>query len=281
MKKLLLASVALSTIASAAVAADLPYRRAAPAPAFVAVPVFTWTGFYVGVNAGYAFSDDRTTTTGNNGSPAGPGTLFNTLNDIRRNSVKQERDGFTGGGQIGYNYQIGSWVLGLEADIAYTDLQSTTTVFGSRPAGAGFAASTYRTEMDYLGTVRGRIGYAMDRVMIYGTGGLAYGDVKNNQLFYAPGTGTGVLQFAGNRSEIMTGYAVGGGVEYAIPVSTFSLFNSAVTVKAEALYYDLGKQSVVTPGVAPAGNPLTSYTSRSENTGVIVRAGLNFKFNSF
>src|SRR3978361_1619505 len=109
MKKLLLSSVALLGLTAGAFAADLPSRRVAPAP-YVAVPVFTWTGFYVGVNAGYGFSDnDR-----NNGSYYGAGTTYYG-ND-------SSRDGFVGGGQIGYNYQIGNFVIGIEADAQYADL---------------------------------------------------------------------------------------------------------------------------------------------------------------
>ena len=279
MKKLILASSALAALAStAALAADLPIRRAPPP--YVAVPVFTWTGFYVGANAGYIFGDDSTiTTTGNNGPVTGPGALFNTTNNIRVNSVRLNPEGFTGGGQIGYNYQFGSFVLGLEADAAYTDYKQTGTFFGSRPAAAGFAASTFTTDLGFLGTVRGRVGYAFDRLLVYGTGGFAYGTVENSALFYTPGTGTSVLQFAGNRSKIETGYAAGGGVEYAL--AGFNFFgSSAVTVKAEALYYDLGRQSVLIQNTPPT-LPRTSYTSQFETSGIIARAGLNFKFNSF
>lgn len=286
-KLVLLSTASLALMAGAATAADLPSRRPAPAP-YAAVPVFTWTGIYFGVNAGYAFNDQSgITTRGNNGLPTGPGTLFNTNANIRRNAVNLETDGFSGGGQIGYNYQFGNIVLGIEADAAYTDMRRTSTVFGATPAAAGFAASTYRTELSYLGTVRGRLGYAFDRMMVYGTGGFAYGDVENTQLFFAPGTGTNVLQFSGRRSQMETGYVVGGGVEYAIPTETFSLFSNAVTIKAEALYYDLGKQTLLVNGVVPApiaGSGVTtgtSYTSRSETNGVIARAGLNFKFNGF
>ena len=286
-KRLLLASTAIAALGSAALAADLPSRRVAPAP-FVAVPAFTWSGLYVGVNAGYIFGDDnRITTVGNNGPVAGPGTLFNSLNNIRVNSVRLNPEGFTGGGQIGYNLQFGGIVVGVEADAAYTDYRQTGTFFGTTPAAAGFAASTFRTDLGFLGTVRGRVGYAFDRFLVYGTGGLAYGDVDHTALFYAPGTGVGVLQFAGRRTGVETGYAVGGGVEYALP-TTFSLFGSnAVTLKAEGLYYDLGRRNVLVPGVVAAAIPGsgvtvgTSYTSRYETNGVIARAGINFKFGTF
>ena len=274
MKKLaLLSTASLAMMAGAAMAADLPARRAPPP--FVAVPVFTWTGFYAGINAGYAFSDDgRIRTFGNN-----PGTALNVAVNARPQSFRLDREGFTGGGQIGYNYQIGMFVVGLEADAAYTDFGRTRSFQAANAP--GFPISTFRSDMDFLGTVRGRVGVALDRFMVYGTGGFAYGDVQHSANFFgaiaaAPGNGT--LTFAGGRSRIETGYAVGGGVEYAFP--SFAVLGLATTVKAEYLYFDLGRRSVVVAGqtAATAG---TSYTSRFSNDGHIVRAGLNLKFNLF
>src|SRR5918994_232195 len=109
MKKFLLSATALVALPAAAAAADLPVRTAPPAP-IVAAPLFTWTGFYAGVNAGWGWrnSDRETVVIGG----AVPGTLFFPDNGD---------GGFTGGGQIGYNYQIGSFVIGLETDIQWAD----------------------------------------------------------------------------------------------------------------------------------------------------------------
>lgn len=282
MKKLILLSTAsLAMMAGAAIGADLPSRRA-PVP-FVAVPVFTWTGFYIGGNAGYIFADEgRVNTFGNNGPvlPGGASTIGNVASGARPGFTRVEPDGFTGGGQIGYNYQIGSIVVGVEADAAYTDFNRTTRVIGTTGA-----ASDFRTDMAFLGTVRGRLGYAFDRFMVYGTGGFAYGDVQNTANFFATPAagGLGVTQFAGGRGRIETGYTAGGGFEYAIP-TTFTLFGSnAVTFKAEALYYDLGRSSIIVgdTGLAPAATRGQSYTSRFDNSGVVARAGINFKFGTF
>lgn len=275
----LLGTSALVAFATVAVAADLPSRRA-PAP-YAAVPVFTWTGFYIGGNAGYAFSDSgRISTSGNNGPVGGPSTIFNVATGARPGSTRLDPEGFTGGGQIGYNLQFGSVVIGLEADAAYTDLAQTRGFVGTTGA-----VSQFRSDLGFLGTVRGRLGYAFDRIMVYGTGGLAYGDLQQSATFFATPAagGTGVVQFLGGRSSIETGWTAGGGVEYAIP-TTFSLFNSnAVTLKAEALYYDLGRQSVIVgdTGLAPAATRGQSYTSRFDTNGVIARAGINFKFGTF
>jgi outer membrane immunogenic protein len=120
MKKLLLSTVALVGLATSAMAADLPARRTvAPAP-FVAVPVFTWTGFYVGVNAGYGFSDS------NDDAVFVPqGTFLHPVRHLAPASCRtagNENDGFVGGAQIGYNLQFGAFVVGVEADIQYADL---------------------------------------------------------------------------------------------------------------------------------------------------------------
>ncbi|WP_243371184.1 outer membrane protein [Microvirga solisilvae] len=168
MKKILLASVALLGFAGVASAADLPARVAPQAPIIAAAPIFTWTGFYAGVNAGFAFngSDD-------DGIVFGTDTIFGDSDD----------DGsFVGGGQIGYNYQMGSFVLGVEGDLQWADFGSTTYVF---PTGTVTVDSD-----DWFGTVRARAGVAFDRALIYATGGWAFTDNRN-------------------------GWVVGGGLEYA------------------------------------------------------------------
>ena len=264
MKKILLATVALSALAGSALAADLPYRSAPPvaAPAFVAVPVFTWSGFYAGVNAGYGFSgESNATTTGYNDTAVGWISSGQTAS-----GAKLDRNGFVGGGQIGYNYQMGNLVLGLETDIQGTDLTKKVVWNDLRGNYAGYRAST-----TYLGTVRGRLGYAMDRWMIYATGGLAYGNVK---LGHVDGDSFGPIA-SGNRSGTDAGFTVGAGVEYALPA--FNWGGSAATVKLEYLYYDLGKRSVVSTDAF--GTPY--YKTNFNNDGHIVRAGLNWKFSAY
>src|SRR3712207_1740638 len=162
MKKILLASVALFGFAGAASAADLPARVAPPAPIVAAVPLFTWTGFYVGVNAGYGWQDN------NDGSvfvPAGTfgaGTPGGTITFGDDNG-----DGFVGGGQIGYNYQIGTFVVGLEADLQWADLGgSDGTVFVPTTFPASFIPAGTAGGIDWFGTVRARVGVAFDRALI-------------------------------------------------------------------------------------------------------------------
>ncbi len=268
MKKYLLASVAVLAFAAAgaASAADLPSRRGVvEAPAVYVPPAFTWTGFYAGVNAGYSFSNDgRATTTGSGG--------FETLvgAGVAPGSLRVGDDGFIGGGQIGYNWQYGQFVLGIEADIQYIDNKGGSAFVGAPILGTQLITAA-SSELTYLGTVRGRLGYlAFDRTMIYATGGLAYGDVEYTAN--VNGVQNAALAYAGRRSDTKFGWTIGGGVEYAL--------TNNWTLKGEYLYYDLGKDNVATAGnaAALAALPGVAYTNRVETTGHIVRAGLNYKF---
>jgi outer membrane immunogenic protein len=243
MKKILLSSVALLGLSAAAFAADLPSRRAAPAP-YVAVPVFTWTGFYVGVNAGYGFTND------NHDNYYGATTYY---------GDNSSRDGFVGGGQIGYNYQIGQFVIGIEADAQFADLgRKNDYVYGATPTTYGYG----NQGIDWFGTVRGRLGYAIDRMMIYGTGGFAYGGGDDNNSYY------GATTYYGNRDKTRTGWAAGGGVEYA--------FTPNLTGKIEGLFVSLDRNNSYY-----AATPVVYGTTNNNDEFPVVRAGLNYKFTSY
>jgi outer membrane immunogenic protein len=270
--RLTLASTTILGLIGAASAADLP-RRAAPPPIFTPVPVFTWSGFYIGGNAGYAWTDDRGVRT----IPNDTVTARQLTSGTVAPTYRLRQDGFTGGGQIGYNYQFtpGSGiVVGVEADAAYTDLKRTSTF-----AGTFGVTSQYNQQLDYLGTVRGRIGYAFDRVLVYGTGGFAYGQTEFSQAILANNAARSVI-WSGGRKGMQTGYAYGGGIEYALPTDSFLNFfrSSAVTVKVEYLRYDLGTKSALLVG--GLGRPY-SFTDRIRTEGNLVRAGLNYKFGTF
>ena len=280
----LISAACLTTcIAGGAFAADLPLRTAPPA--FVPpLPIFTWTGAYFGINAGYVFDSstrfDRTT-----GQLPNNQAALNT--GLRPFATRVDDDGFTAGGQIGYNYQFGAGngiVVGVEADAAYTDLDRTRDLTNTTNFGAGVVAGAgpttrlnrYHGELDFLGTVRGRIGYAFNQFMIYGTGGFAYGQVDQAATFFAPNDPTTAF-FTGRNSGLRTGYTYGGGVEYALPTNSFLNFfkSSAVTIKAEYLHYDLGHNTFTLASVN--GGP-GSYTIRSHDDGDLARVGLNYKF---
>ncbi len=259
MTKGILATLALVALGGTAFAADLPSRKG-PVYAPVA-PIFTWTGFYVGVNAGAVFTDNTIRTSG-----TAPFTIGNVLAERRPSSIGNDEVGFIGGAQVGYNYQIGALVLGAEADIQYTDINSRTSRVGTSGAN-----SVFSQEMDYLGTVRLKVGYAMDRFMVYATGGLAYGDVSNRATFFNAAVPTQV-DYIGRSSDVEVGYAIGAGLEYA--------FTNNLSLKAEYLYYDLGTKKVAVnqQNFALAAG---SYVSRFDNDGHIVRAGLNYRFSTY
>jgi len=251
----LLTGVASVTLAAAAAsAADLPARAAPPPVPFVAAaPIFTWSGFYAGVNAGWGWrSDDRQSVILGG---AVPGTLnFDNNND----------GGFTGGAQIGYNYQIGSFVIGLETDIQWADTDQNVDV-AFVPAGAPgtFVPGTFDNNLsDWFGTVRARAGVAFDRVLIYATGGLAYTDNT-------------------------TGWVAGGGVEWALPVNWFG--SSAVTFGIEGLWLGFDDDNNDFDGIVgtftPAGgapvNVLAPDLGNNDNDFFVARAKLNFKFGTY
>ena len=158
-------------------------------------------------------------------------------------------------------------MFGLETDISYVDVRNDTNVVTIPLNGIGSLNNTFRTRMEYFGTVRGRIGYAWDRTLFYATGGLAYADIENSVAFFGP---AGQLQFAGNNSRTEAGYTVGAGFEHA--------FTPNWSVKAEYLYYDFRDETVNVAVIPNSDGRGTGYNSRFENDGHIVRAGLNYKF---
>jgi outer membrane immunogenic protein len=235
---LLAGTAALAIAASAAQAADLPSRYAPP-PMIAAVPVFTWTGFYVGVNAGYGWN------TNDNNNFVDP-----VLGVV---STGGDDGGFVGGGQVGYNYQIGQFVIGLETDIQYADLGGGRNTFGQ----AAFLGDN--NDGNWFGTVRARAGFAFDRALIYATGGFAYGDI---------GSGSSVLvgpngAFVGSSDSTNTGWVVGGGIEYA--------FTNNLTAKLEGLYVNLDTEN----------NNFGAFADNNNAEFGVVRAGLNYKFSSY
>ena len=277
MKSMLRVTTALAGVAFAgsAFAADLP-RRAAPPPVFTPVPVFTWTGAYFGINAGYAF-DASSNNTNSFGVPAPYG------NGTTAFFSQRNQEGFTGGGQIGYNFQFtpGSGiVVGVEADAQYLDFgRSRNNAFLVGPLAPGYYVTDPRglSSLDFFGTVRGRIGYAFDRVLFYGTGGFAYGSGSADRSFGG---------FAGNDS-FRTGYAVGGGIEYALPTDSFLNFfrSNAVTLKVEGLYVNLDRntrnQGAFVINAANNFPVVYNNIGRRDDEFAVIRAGLNYKFGSY
>lgn len=222
MKRVILAGVsalAVVTMMGAANAADLPRRRAempVKAPAYM--PAFSWTGFYVGINGGGGFGRSNWSALGTN----------------------LDTSGGLVGGTVGYNWQAGQTVFGLEGDVDWSGIK------GSDACG-GLACET---KNDWLGTFRGRVGYAFNRVMPYVTGGLAVGNVKASTI-------------NGSNDETRAGWTLGAGIEANI-VGPWS-------AKIEYLYADLGKTTCSTCGLGATPTDVDFHTN-------IVRAGINYHF---
>ncbi len=213
MKRMLIAGAVAFVAGGQALAADLPPPMAPPprAPATYVpapVPFYNWGGIYVGLNAGYNFGTVSPT-------PAGL-TNFNT-------------SGFLGGGTVGFNYQWAAIVAGLEGDWDYNSINN------SIPAADG--GGNFKS--NWLATARGRLGYAWDRVLLFGTGGAAFAPAS------LPGGST-----------TMDGWTAGAGVEVAVAPNW--------TVKAEYLYVNF-----LNPSIAAV---------KFKDTDNVIRAGVNFKF---
>jgi outer membrane immunogenic protein len=307
MKKLLLISAAFAALITApATAADQAVRRVHRRPVVVAAPVYSWAGWYAGVNAGASFGNVKTDF---NVAPATflqtPTCCVGLFNSFTTpgfaDSDREYPDGFIGGGQIGYNYQLSPiWVVGFEADFQgalekdHSTITSNFNVIGSGIGQGGpftfpVSGSTslaYQTKRDWFGTVRGRIGYVWGNgaVLTYVTGGLAYGkvDIEGTST---PISGTGrdlsVTQAFGH-SQVNAGWVAGFGMEGKLLIPGW-------TYKIESLYMDLGTLDAGTPGVSATlehivvienlnAGPITTH---SHFTDAILRVGLNYKFGNY
>ena len=198
--------------------------------------------------------------------------------------MNDRSNSFIGGGQLGYNYQFSpELVAGFEADIQGTNPHSTPGV--NSVAGTGpfwMAATSVSSQLHYLGTVRGRLGWlATPDLLLYGTGGLAYGGVSSNTSINFTNTGGGVPgSTTGSFSDTRTGWTAGGGLEWR--------FANAWSVKLEYLHYDLGSATYGTGGyavdVTPTIFPGTGIAAITTSTSVhfrgdIARVGLNYQFH--
>ncbi len=277
------AGLALALIAGSALAADLPSMKGPPPAYLPPPPVFSWNGLYGGINIGYGFAANNIETGALAVLPPA------TPNHWSVWSGKQDLNGVIGGGQIGYNWQFSPWlVLGVEADIQAADLNSSRNLLGPMPiannGAAQFSSINSSSNVDWFGTVRGRIGFVLPswpNLMLYGTGGFAYGQVNNNVgvAVINPGAGGGIMVGRGNFDGTKTGWTAGGGVEWS-PMSF-----PAWSLKVEYLYTDLGATNIPVAGINVAGayyaccvfGGSDSLTTRFHT----VRAGLNWHFNPF
>ena len=265
MKRTLIASAAFASLltVTGAYAADLPVYTKAPAVALV----YDWTGFYIGTNLGYSFgrgsTDGSVTGTTTRGAVV---TVLPTLPLTGRADV----NGFIGGGQFGYNWQRGIWLFGLEADIQASNERGSGNVCTVAGCPVGSAVFTRDYKLDWFGTARGRVGFLpAERLLLYVTGGLAYGGFSGSSWTLPLDIGTW--------SSTRVGWTVGAGAEAAL--------GSNWSVKFEYLYMDLGNvggSSATNTTVAGAGAAATTtnlaYLFNTRFTDNIVRVGLNYRF---
>jgi outer membrane immunogenic protein len=292
MKKLLgaLAGIALVAPLGTVLAADL--RVPVKAPMMAPVAVYNWTGFYAGVNVGYSWGRDPYDIAGASTTRTRVFRAFGLPAETLISDVTAAGpafaaagtaniDGFVGGGQMGYNWQTGGMVWGLETDIQWTGQKGSSEfcLTAGCPLGSFTANADYR--LRWFGTFRARAGVLVDpRVLLYVTGGLAYGEIN---VDYTAGI-LGLPLGSTSTSTVKAGWTIGGGIEGAL--------GGNWTAKAEYLYMDLGTQSVA--GLGGVGStiipnaPQGGFTTVVDTTFAaaanarirdnIFRVGLNYRF---
>ncbi len=258
-----LSAVLAAGIGQAAFAADLARPAPAPYAAPVVVPIYNWTGCYLGANVGGQYGSDKITTTTSPNNFAAGGAAF--LDGFTPTTIHPQ--GVIGGVQGGCNAQFSSFVIGFEADASwlYGTQSRTITV----PAGTPVAAGDFMTNevnATFLATARARAGVALDRVLLFVTGGAAFGTVKTTDTL---GTFAGVLVSTTSTTANRTGWTVGAGLEYAITQNW--LF------KAEYLYVDLGSFDAPIACVL-ACIDVNDTTVHHKYTDHVARIGINYKF---
>lgn len=226
----LLVAMGLAAMSSTAMAADVgrPVYKAPPAGA---LPVsYDWTGFYVGGHVGYGWAEKD-------------------WRDAFGLNLNNKADGFLGGGQVGFNYQINQFVLGVEGDFSWSGINGGSTVVGLAAPGANF-----NTDVNWVSTLTGRLGLAFDRWLVYGKGGVAWAnDTFSTNRYTFPATA--------EITETRVGWTAGAGVEYA--------FAPAWSAKLEYNYMDFGDRAV-------SFAPLTATTIDQQIHAV--KFGVNYKF---
>ena len=280
MKKLGIAVAAIALIGTPALAADLPLK-ALPPPA----SIYSWTGWYVGGSAGYGWAEPTDVI------PVGTGTLVDPQFGIQLaaqlagidNPVHLKPKGPLGGLQFGYNWQLQGVVLGFEADYSWADIKGSgmlsTAVGVPGPRNIVTTTNSFASDdLKSIGTVRGRLGITpLPTLLLYGTGGFAFGEASSSTAmnfvhtigFNIPGTPFSPI--AASASQTLTGWTAGLGAEWA--------FAPHWSLKAEALYYDLGNLNYLVGTSTNAALSSSATVSASTHFyGNIARVGINYQF---
>jgi len=247
-------AIALIASAGLASAADLggPSYGGSLKDDYVAPATRSWAGLYIGANVGHAWGDVK-------------------FRDVHYNdesedgTAKLEPEGWFGGGQVGFNLQHGNVVFGIEADLQGGDINDS--VSGEIDVNGNDATGRVAVDVNYFGTVRGRVGVALDRVMPYVTGGFAWADVDLDTAITA--TDANYLESRSD-STTHTGWVLGGGLEVALDQNW--------SLRGEYLYYDLGKKTYSVTYPDPADNDSHTLSSKADLTMHTFRVGVNYKF---
>lgn len=253
-KSFLMTNILVAVLAGgAAQAADLATKVVTKAPV---APAFSWTGFYIGAEAGYGWAKNSFS---NSVDPLNPGTL-------RVGDADYTLDGAMVGGQIGYNYQINNLVLGVEADAAWADISGSGSYFDGVANTCIQSNDPCSSKVKALGTITGRLGYAFDHLLVYAKGGAAWATFSHT----AGNTETlqPVFSYSDTTDSTRWGWTVGGGVEYA--------FTNNWSAKVEYNYADFGS-SDVTFNFTPA-TFINPYKANVDQSLQVVKAGVNYRF---
>ncbi len=268
-RRIILASVGVMALTGSAFAADLPVK--APPPILPPVPVFSWTGVYVGGQVGYGWGQNR----------VGFGDAFGDAA-----AFSYTADGVIGGAHVGYNLQLDKFVIGLEGDVDGASLSKSYTTglpFGLGLVGGGVLAAplagdfSVNVKHDIEGSIRGRFGFALgsfgwDRALIYATGGVAFGGFTGNVSSSFPITPFGPFGGTTSASTTRVGWTVGGGLEYAV--------TNNWSIRAEYRYTDFGPSTLFassfdTPFLGAAGAFVNRHFSENR-----VQVGFSYKFDT-
>jgi outer membrane immunogenic protein len=254
-----IAALLTALLATPAMAGDMALK--APPPSPIAEP--NWTGWYVGGNVGYGWGG----ATGNGitsiSDPGGVGLVgYNAVGGLQFPSLSPS--GAVGGFQAGYNFQTANWVWGLVTDFQFSNMTAKGTINVPGIAGLFPQVQTSSARIDWIDTVRGRVGYAWSNWQPYLSGGLAYGKGSGSITEFVPASG---FFLAGNNSTIKVGWTVGGGVDYAL--------NRHWTAGVDYIYFDLGNSTVT----EVAQNLTPAFVSMNQRfTGQLLRAVLDYRF---
>ncbi|KQT85958.1 outer membrane beta-barrel protein [Aurantimonas sp. Leaf443] len=257
---LLLASAAFVTPALAAdVIYDTPVAPAAPMEIAPVTETNTWTGLYIGGQAGVAFGQDSNDI---RFDPENNGAFGETIFENDDTNA-----GFVGGGHIGYDYQFGNnLVVGAVADLNYIDAETSRSysIDGNR-----FGVSE---DLDYFGTVRGRLGYAMDSILVYGSGGLAYsGYNRDNSFPSVPTNSLAGYTFKEDGDDVDVGYSVGGGIDV--------MATRNISFGVEYLYTNLGKNDYSVEATNGSNTIDLTSTSKDDLDFHTIFAKASYRFN--